>query len=171
MLTLAAVLTTAAGCSSVSVTTDWDVEADFEEFRTFALLEPAPQPKRPPDKRLSPLAEKRIMNAVSAALTSRGYGESSRRRADLLAAIHTGSRQRVIVSHHGYGYGPHWRWHRGFSRVHQYREGALVLDIVNARSRELVWRGVATAPAAKPDPSGETAAKVVDKLLREFPPG
>ena len=164
------VLLTTVGCSSISVTTDWDNEANFAELTTFSLLDPQPQPQRARGKRASPLAEKRLLDALSAALTERGFTKTTRRRADMLVAIHNGSRERTVVSHHGYGYGPRWRWHHGFTQVHRYREGALVVDIVDARSKELVWRGVATAPAGKPDPSGETAAKIVDKLLRDFPP-
>jgi hypothetical protein len=99
-----------------------------------------------------------------------------------------------------YGYGlrhPHWPWRSPFYRqpwgfactyrlgfgylwLPVYEEprtrlpGTLVIDILDARSRELIWRG--SAEGAVLGPGGEAASQeelddVAAKILKEFPPG
>ena len=57
--------------------------------------------------------------------------------------------------------------------VHQYEEGTLILDFVDADAKELIWRGTATK-ALDSNPTPEKIEKnignVVAKILAKFPP-
>ena len=153
-----------AACSSVSTSYDFDPKADFAGLKGYGWI--APNPRDPPPR--NPFARQRIEAAVDAELEKKGYKRGD--TVDFLVAAHTGSQQRVRVSDYGYGYG-HW----GGSRidVYQYEEGTLILDIIDAKSNKIMWRGSATA-AVMPNPSPEETSKLINeavtKLMRDFPP-
>ena len=68
----------------------------------------------------------------------------------------------------GYGYWPGYNW--GYTEARQYPEGTLVLDIVDARTRKLVWVGTLQREVRSTNPSGKQVQKAVKKLLKNFPP-
>lgn len=49
------------------------------------------------------------------------------------------------------------------------KTGTLVVDVVAAAERELLWRGLGTGPVNDPEERFETTYKVVDKLFKQFP--
>lgn len=167
--TVTLILTSA--CSTWTVRTDWDAEAEFNQYSTFAWFERGDRGQRG-RAQPSPLVAKRVERRVVSTLTASGYREAPPRQADFLVTHHTAVREKVAVSHLGYAY-PR-RWHRGWgwgaTRVHHYREGSLVIDVIDRRNRELVWRGVAQGAFTSPNPSDEKVQKVVERLLADFPP-
>ena len=72
-------------------------------------------------------------------------------------------------SHFGLGYDPYF----GASRVREYTQARLVLDVLDARTDELIWRGSATK-SLDDDPTPEAIHKyvkaAVEKILEKFPP-
>ena len=72
-------------------------------------------------------------------------------------------------SHFGFGYGPYY----GSSRVREYTLARLVLDVLDARTDELIWRGWATK-SLDDNPTPEAVQKyvtaAVEKILERFPP-
>ncbi len=85
---------------------------------------------------------------------------------------------RLGYRHHG-GYGHHrGRSHLGFGYssggyAHEYLEGTLILDIIDAHSNEIIWRGWASkALDQDPDPKNVRmyVNKAVEKILEKFPP-
>lgn len=156
-----------SSCSSISVNTDYDQEADFSAYKTFAWI-----PQRKGIAARNPLADKRIKKAVNDELIAKGYaGDAS--SPDLLLVYHAGMRNKVDVTSWGYGYGRYWRYPGGGVSVYQYQEGTLVLDIVDAQKKELVWRGVAQkalSETSSVEKREENLKKIVAKLLKNFPP-
>ena len=72
-------------------------------------------------------------------------------------------------SHHGLGYGPYY----GSSRVTEYVRATFVLDVVDTRTNELIWRGWAEKTLAhNPNPKAvqKYVSEAVAKILEEFPP-
>ncbi len=72
-------------------------------------------------------------------------------------------------SYFGLGYSPYY----GSSRVREYVQAKLVLDVVDARTDELIWRGWATK-SLEDNPTPEAVRKyvkaAVEKILERFPP-
>ncbi len=72
-------------------------------------------------------------------------------------------------SHFGLGYGPYY----GSGRVREYTRAQLVLDVVDAQTDELIWRGWATK-SLEDNPTPEAVRKyvkaAVEKILERFPP-
>jgi hypothetical protein len=159
-------LIVAAGCSSVSVTTDWDREVAFADYRSFAFLE-RPERSDRLRRQASPLVERRIDRELTVQIAAKGYEQVPAYRADLLVTYYTDVRQQVVVSHSGWGYRG---WRHGTSFRRTYPVGTLVVDLIDRSSRQLVWRGVASGSFGTKAPSDEKIRKVVTKLLHRFPP-
>ena len=58
----------------------------------------------------------------------------------------------------------------GYTEVRSYKKGTLVLDIVDARTHQLVWMGVLEKEVRSVNPSGKRIQKTLKKLLKNFPP-
>ena len=55
--------------------------------------------------------------------------------------------------------------------VNSYPEGTLVIDVIDRKSRDLVWRGAGARAFSKMNPSYEKVDKRVTRILQDFPPG
>jgi len=69
-----------------------------------------------------------------------------------------------------------WRWGGGFgeatTNVDHYRVGTLVVDLFDARTKKLVWRGSASDTLSnKSDKNIKDLDKGVQKMFDHFPPG
>jgi len=119
------------------------------------------------------LNDKRIKAAVLQQLTQRGYrfDEGS---SDLVVHYHIViDDQTVIVTDPpGYEYGPYWL--RMQTNLRQYQEGTLILDVMDAESNSLIWRGWATTVVDmhnSPDDAEALIKKAVGKIFKKFPKG
>ncbi len=171
----AAMLT--AACASVSVNTDYDSQAisSMDAYQSFSWL---PHPQGGDARVNNDLIATRVMNAVDETLAASGYTKV-RRGADFLIGWHASLEGKADVTtmnnYYGYGWG---RWRRGVvvvqdTQVREYDEGTLIIDIVDAASNELVWRGSAQArvdEGASSEQRSERIRNAVQKLLEGFPP-
>ena len=56
--------------------------------------------------------------------------------------------------------------------VSEYTVGTLVVDIFNAKSKQLLFRGTASDELSdKPEKNQKKLAKASDKMFKDFPPG
>jgi hypothetical protein len=155
------------GCSpSFTVDTDWDSGYDFSQWQTFMLK---PIGLRQGD---AGQAVSQIRRELQRQLREKGYAES-KENPDFLVAVHAISRQKrnVNVSSFGYGYGPYWR-SRNVS-VSTYREGTVIVDFVDPRNKELIWRGTLRTELSRNisiDDRKRMINEGVGELLYEFPP-
>lgn len=165
------------GCATVQVSQDFDPQADLSRYGTWRWREPVQA--RTGDIRIdNPLLDKRIRRAVETHLAGRGI--KIEQQADLFLTYHLTIQQKIegdtYYSTMGVGsfYNP---WYGGFgteTRIRQYEEGRLTIDIHAADSGDLVWRGVGTYLLKTHKTPQEATAAVqhtVDKILFQFPPG
>jgi hypothetical protein len=172
-LTLGLLLLT-IGCSSVSVMHDYDSEANFAAFKTYAWMSAPINGTGSVEAALqsNSLLDKRIKQSADRHLAAKGFTTDAT-SPDFLVAYHVGAQDRIDVTDWGYGYG-HGRWFGGDRvDVHQFKEGTLILDIIDARTKQLVWRGIATG-ALDPNVSPEALTRKLDEaiveILAKFPP-
>jgi len=158
-----------SSCSTLRVNYDYDPEADFTRLKTFDWL------PMPADKRIDELVLKRIKDSVSRQLQAKGFGSSSE-TPDFLIALHGGKETKVNIADRGYNYSRRNRYRYYGDRrmdIYKYEEGTLILDFVDSKSNELIWRGSAT-DVLDPDPTPEQRSKKIDeavgKILENFPP-
>ena len=167
-----------AACSTITTKRDFDKKANFAAYKTFAWA-PLPNTQAP-----APVVDQAIRAAVDKAMAARGYAKAAPGKTpDFYAVYHVTSVQKTDVRHYtdwgygtayraGYGYYTGWPGNpTTYAVLDQYKVGALVLDFVEVRRQQLVWRGVASAVIG--DKAEENAAKAdqaVRELLAKFPP-
>ena len=165
----------AAGCgSSVSVTTDYDKEADFGRLKSFNWLDvpnTAVGDAKAAAARNS-LLDKRVKSMVNAELEKKGY-EMNEMNPDFVLIYHVGIDDKVNVTDWGYGYpSPYWGG-RNVS-VYQYTQGTLIVDVIDPAAKQLIWRGEAQGTIdenATPEDREYRLNNAIVKLLADFPPG
>ncbi|TDU43930.1 uncharacterized protein DUF4136 [Gelidibacter sediminis] len=162
-----------ASCSSVRVASDYDKNADFSQFKTFAFY------KTGIDKaEISDLDKRRILRAIEAELLAKGYTKSE--NPDLLVSIFTKSREKVNVYNSNYGYGPYgygwgwspYYWNSGYNSVSTSTEGTLYVDLIDANKKELVWQGMGVGYISQQmEKKEERIKEFVAKIMERYPPG
>ena len=148
------------GCATAQVHADWDANAQFTKYDTYAWMDtPHMQAMQQ-----GTLFDRRLRGSVEEQLTAKGLRKADANgAADLLLVYHTGAKDKIDVQQWGY-FGRQWD-------IRQYQQGTLVLDIVDAKSRSIVWRGTATDEiSVGADPSSDKVAKTVQKMFERFPP-
>lgn len=164
-----------ASCSSVRVAADYDKQANFEQYKSFAFYKPGIDKAE-----ISDLDKRRILRAIEAELLAKGFTKSE--SPDMLVSIFTKSEQRVDVYNNNWGYGgwgwggfgPAWGWGWGFNQpmVSTSTEGVLYIDLVDAKKKELIWQGMGTGYLSqKMDKKEERIKEFVAKIMEKYPPG
>jgi hypothetical protein len=164
-----------AGCSGMNISADFDPTAvdKMKAYKTYSWL-PAPQTrKRSNDQFIA----KRINAAAENALRKKGMERALSGSPDFLVGWHGAVDSKLqystVNTYYGYGWG-YWGG-AGTSQTYatEYHEGSLIIDIVDAKTNELVWRGVAQAevyPQSDPDYRNQQIDSAVSKILSQFPP-
>ena len=123
---------------------------------------------------LSPLVDRRVENAIRNHLEDKGYARSE--SADFRVNFHTITKDRTSVHDLGYGPAPFGRepyfgdYSYGRLFIEKYEEGTLVIDIIDKKSNQLLWRGAHTRRLERTALSPLHAQAVVDAILLNFPP-
>ncbi|WP_350293860.1 DUF4136 domain-containing protein [uncultured Croceitalea sp.] len=172
-----------SSCVSVRVVSDYDRETDFKEYKTYAFY------KTGIDKaQISDLDKKRILKAIDLEMSSRGFTKSQ--NPDILVSIFTKEREQVDVYNNNFGWGgwgwgwggfySPWAWGPGFGwgggfgpNVSTRTEGSLYIDLIDTKSKELVWqgRGAGTLNNTKNiEKKEERIKEFVSQILEAYPP-
>ena len=145
------------------VTTDSDPAALFATYKTYAWTKGTPSP--------NPLGEQRIHAAVDSHLAAKGLTLAAG-DPDVIVATHVMTHaQNDIVAD---GFGP-WGFGGGFgggvATVETYVQGTLIVDLYDATTKKMVWRGVATGTESdKPSRNTEKIDKALGKMFERYPP-
>jgi len=154
-------LLTATVAYAQKVSVDSDPAAPFSTYKTYAWVEGTPAP--------NPLNEDRLRMAVDARLALKGLRMNTT-NPDLIVTTHVTTKERQELMPSGFGYGPWWGGRYGTANVEAYVEGTLVVDLYDANTKKMVWRGVATATASdKPTKNISKMNKALDKMFEKYP--
>ena len=157
-----------AACSSVSVKTDFDPSTSFAQYHSY-ILEPGDEPIG-----LSPSGEAALTATLRHQLAARGVQEA-RDNADLHIVRHIATQDKIRINSSSaggpYRYGRYGAWVGGpqYTDVSQYTEGTLILDFVDAKTRKLVFRGIATGTVGDPQANAAKIKEAVEKILAAYP--
>ena len=157
-------------CTTVRVASDYDKEANFNEYNSFAFYKPGIDKAQ-----ISDLDKKRILRAIESEMTTKGMTKSE--TPTLLVSIFTKEKERVDVYNNNFGYGWGWNpwWHGGYygNTVSRSTEGSLYIDLIDIKTNELVWQGVGTANLITHDMERkeERIREIVREILAVYPPG
>ena len=170
---LIAFATILSSCNSIRVSSDFNEEINFTEFKTYAVS------KSGIDKvEINDIDKKRILRAIDVELYNKGYRKSSI-EPDFLINFFTKTNKKIdyYPSNNYYGYAVPYggmghyasSWYlNSFS----YNEGVLFIDIIDRNKNELVWQGIGKGYIYndKPDNKNEKIKAMVNKILLQFPP-
>ena len=156
---------------------DYDVSRDFSRYKTFDLYAAGKHGRNQGGE--TTLMDKRIRAAVAAELQAKGFAREEVADPDFLVACYPVYRTRRYRTTTRVGVGGGWyrpwgyRVGTSFSQVHQYREGTLVIEIVDTRTNQLVWRGADEGVLTHlddPEQANDAVASAVKDTLAKFPP-
>jgi hypothetical protein len=156
------------GCASVRVNVNYDESVVFSDYRTFIFVRPRQHQMARQDAVRDPLITKEMMDEIGPIMESKGFVEAgSQEEADLLvvfyAAVHN-QREFVPPTYRVGRWGRVWRARQG-----NYKEGTLVIDMVDRMKKELVWQGVGSGVLDRVQPA-RNLVEAVSKILEKFPP-
>lgn len=167
------------GCSSIRTQSDFDRNADFGSYTTFAWYQ---EPKRNegPTEGPNRLVDDRIRRSIVQNLQAKGLTPTETNAADLLVRYYASldSHMAYLTTGWGYGWGcgPYWAFGCGFwpgwshVTVQTIHEGTVIIDILDRKQNQLVWRGVGTSSLGKKSHSDETIDRKMTRILESFPP-
>jgi hypothetical protein len=155
--------------SAQHVQTDFDHQANFSQYKTYAWqgIKPA-----------NSLWDARIKTAVDAQLAAKGWTQVESGGDVAVVAVKTSETQRTLQTFYD-GFGGGWGWRRfgggGFGDAttteQDYKVGTLVIDLYDAKTKQLIWRGSAQDTVSdKASKNEKNLEKGVVKMFKEFPP-
>lgn len=156
-------------CSPVKVATDYDSQADFSGYSTFKIMKHKKRAESMSWIKNS-LNLRRIDRAIRDQLTKKGFKELETGKADFLVAYHIGEQKKVDVTYYGYSYRHRPYPGMGSREVRKYKEGTVIIDIVDAATKELAWRGIGESALRDPGYAEEQINDAVKAILDRFPP-
>jgi hypothetical protein len=153
------------------VKTDYDRSANFGQYKTYSWEKVQTQDQ---------LWVDRIKEAVNTALAAKGLTPVESGGDIAIVAIEMTRNQQTLNTFYD-GFGGGWGWRRGggfggfgdaTTTTDTYRVGTLVVDLFDAHTKTLLWRGSASDTLSdKSDKNIKNLDKGVQKMFDHFPPG
>jgi len=153
-------------CSTLTTAVDYDHSVNWSQFHTFQLVEG--------DKEFVTFTQKRIADAITSQLTSKGW-QAVTSDPDLLVYTHgirSTQTQWNATSMGGWGYRGWGGMGGGMATATETKipVGTLVVDLVNPKTKELVWRGTASDQVSESGAEQGQIQNAVAELFKNFPP-
>jgi hypothetical protein len=166
----------APGLHGQDVRVDSDSNVDFSTFHRYAwkthpLLEQEPE-------LLQSVGAELVRIAVNQELIRRDFEPTEEEFADFFVTFFGGRRPMhettgvTMVSSGGWHGSGAPSWQTGWARVmvRNYTEGTLVLDFVDAKTKQLAWRTYCKGAIRNPSKKDKIINKAIEKALKQFPP-
>jgi hypothetical protein len=158
-----------------TVHVDFDRNIDSSAFRSYSW-KVHPQLEQDPEL-LQSVGAELVRMAVNEVLIGRGFEPTEDEFADFHVTFFGNRKQKqevtgaVTVGGGGwYGAGSYYQ--SGWTKVmvSDYTEGTLVLDVVDAKTKQLAWRAYCKGVIRDPSKRDKIITKAVEKALKQFPP-
>ena len=150
-----------------SVNYDYDRAVNFSKFRTYAWIRGTVLQ--------DDLNHARVVRAIDSQLVSKGLSRvDGEREADVLVSYHANFDENLQITGFSSGYGlPRFGHVSGTATTQKVVSGTLIVDLMDARTRNVVWRGRAERdldPSAKPEKRDKNINKAAEKIFKHYPP-
>ncbi len=174
---LAAALVLLTGCTGFTVRHDYDLRADFQAYKTYDWTYGRNEGK---GRQGEALLHNRVSFHVDQVLAAKGFRMEKQGEPDFLVAFTPIFRNRKVrtTTHLGVGMGFRvgpFRMgsHTSVGETRSYPEGSIVLEVIDSRTKRLVWEATAEGAlsgAESAEAADEKVADAVRQLLEAFPP-
>jgi hypothetical protein len=152
----------AISANAQSVQSDYDRSFNFSNVKTFAF---AVQRRSATDPLANDsLNDGRIRSAMESQLIANGY-RMDNGNADFAIVYHVTTKNKLNVQDYSVG-PPRW-FGRTDIRVNQYSEGTLLVDFIDTKTNQVIWRGSATGTLEMKGVD-KKISKSVEKLVKQF---
>jgi hypothetical protein len=158
-----------ASCQSTpKISAIYESNEDFSQYKTFAFL-PILNPKERP---YTLLIDKYLRTAITRELRGRGLQEAP--DAALLVGFYIRTKEKLTTVPTSFPINSHRYWGRhgygvGYgTRIIQYTESTLTIDIINRTQKQLIWQGVAVGSLGEQQ-SATLVADIVAAVFNEYP--
>ena len=163
-------------CTRITVQSDYDHSIDFSKYNSFGWVPHQESEEKSHrgskkgevDRQYKDLMNKRLESNVEKILIARGLAKTSEESADLLLSYQFGLKQKMdrIGFRSGGGRGG------GISRSMRIpvTEDNIVLEMMDRKTNQLVWRGWAQGELENIAKEPEIIKDSVEKFLGDFPP-
>ena len=176
------------GCTGARVSTNKTASVDLSKYKTFAYL---PMLKDSTDQSAyNYKAESRFVDQIGEEMRKLGYNIDVD-NPDLLVYARARFQQEEDLqtepvynnyTYYNYGYGPAFNspyYYSGYTGVNdvvgydleevEYGEGTMVVDLIDAKTNEIVWRGTARDEAFSVDAVQNNLSTYADEIFEEYP--
>lgn len=166
------VLLTAAGlglssCSPFQVKSDYAATADFNTYKTYKL--------RIDDLKLNDIDKDRVLNELSKQLQTKGLSVGD--NPDLIVNVKANHKKVTDIETSPragmWGWGGPFGWGLGVNRTwtSNYNEGAIIVDLVDAKTQKLVWQGVGSGISVdSPQSKQKQIPEIIEQIMANYPP-
>ena len=152
----------AVSAAAQSVQSDFDRSFKFSDLKTFSF---AVQNRAATDPLASDtLNDGRIRSGLESQLTASGF-RVEKEKSDFVIAYYVTTKNKLNVQDFGYG-PPRWFGSRDI-RVNQYSEGTLMVDFIDVKTNQVIWRGRASGTLEMKGVE-KKISKSVEKLVKQF---
>jgi Domain of unknown function (DUF4136) len=169
---LALFLLVSVNLFAIKVSYDYDPSFDFSKFRTYQLIDVK-------DSKVDPLTDQKIKQAINNTMSKKGFSQDDS-SPDLYLAYQFGVQKEQRVNPTtavGWGWfpwdGPGMGMATAPATTSTIDIGTLVINLVNASNKKLVFRSQGTDTLDPSKDSGKNYQKIqqaVEKILNHFPP-
>lgn len=184
----AVLLTVASQFAQAQASSDYDRSVDFGQYKSYAFTRPDIRTGKNPIYS-SPLLMQHIQGNLGRELTNRGLTQQAA-NPDLLVKVHTYTENKTRTVMHSPSYAPFFPYRWGFApyrfgylpywggyyggwnqRLYQenYTQGTLLVDMIDAKTKQLVWRGAIQGVIDNPNRLERQVARGVRKIMKDYP--
>jgi Domain of unknown function (DUF4136) len=148
------------------ITVDYDKKASLSSPKTYCWKKGTPAS--------SPSINQRVIESIDKQLLMKGFLKvDAANNPDLAVAYHAAVDLETQLNTTDTGW-TGWGYYGGgtsTTRVEKIPAGTLVVDVGEAKSKKLLWRGTATDTVSdKPEKVEKKINDVVEKMFKKFPP-
>jgi hypothetical protein len=175
----AAITLALAACASVDVRTVTSPDADLGALHTFSVMQNAKRRSPGPASTSDPMLVNSVSNRALRADLVKGFenrGYVLADNPDFSVAYYACTKEKLDVAYWDYGYDYYPDWWIGMGpgpydrTVTQYTQGTVIVDVVNPKTKELIWRGQGVARVSDDEQQYEQDLwKAVTAILDKFP--
>jgi len=165
----------AGGCAARQAGSYVERGVDFAQYGTYGWAPPDPLPPVDPRLAENPYFQDYVEGAIQRGLAGKGLGLEPSADPELLIHYHASVTRRIAVDPFDRALGGACYDENCRVRVQEFEAGMLVLDVLDARTGRLVWRGWARHGVAdilnNPDRMAARVNEAVAGMLETMPSG
>jgi hypothetical protein len=155
-------------CAPVHVNASLERGMDFTRYASYTWADQGEFNTGDPRLDNNEFFQNRLRADVEHALAGHGFEKSTLATADLLVHYHASTTQKIDVNELDYQYGYCEECHSSI-----YDAGTITIDLVDAKTRKLVWRGWSEGSLDGIDNQSMIEARVdeaIAKIMKQLPP-